>query len=254
MLIKTTGLVLRHRLIGESDLIVIILTKDHGVIEASAKGAQKTRSPLTGGTQLYCYSEFCLYQGKNYYSVNSATTINSFYDLRLDVTKVALVAYLCDLTMYLSPTLEHSWGHLRFFLNLLHIMKSDKKSLRLLKAIFEFRVMSINGFMPNLVACDECAEHKEAIYYFLPAEGLIYCEDCFEKLDLRFEINFTITPPVLAAMRHIIYSDEKKVFAFNLKGQSLENLEIIAEKYTHLHTKTEFNILRIYKRFIKKYE
>ncbi len=249
MLIKTTGLVIRQRNIGENDKMITILTKDYGIVEASAKDAKKTKGPLTAATQLLCYSEFCLYHKKNYYSVNSASTINSFYDLRLDVVKVSLAAYLCDLSNYISPTEEHSWGHLRFLLNTLHMISTEKKTAKLLKAIFELKIMSLNGFMPDLVACNECAEHGEGEYYFLPIEGVIYCKSCLEKSELVGEVKYELNSAVLHAMRHIIYSEDDKIFAFNLQGESLGALEYITENYTLIHTKPNFSSLKMYKQF-----
>ena len=57
-----------------------------------------------------------------------------------------------------------------------------------------------------------------------------------------------LPPPVLAAMRHIVYSDAERVFSFRLAGDSLKKLSRITENYTLLHTEGKYKSLEIYHR------
>lgn len=245
MLIKTQGIILKQRSIGEHDRIVTILTKDHGILEASAKGAKKMKSQLAGATQILCYSEFCIFLGKNYNSINSAQLIHAFYQLRLDVTKLSLAAYFCDLTNFLSPVGEGSWVYLRLLLNTLSFLESEKRSYAQLKCIFELRCLSQAGFMPDLVCCGECRKYEDETMFFLPVEAKLLCADCCNKHSVP--LKYIVTPPILHAMRHIIYSDDDKLFRFQLTGKSLEQLAFIAENYMLIHTDSRFQSLHLYK-------
>ncbi len=253
MLIKTQGIVIKQRSIGESDKMLTILTKDYGLIEVSARGIKKLKSQLAGASQILCYSDFYIFQGKKYNVLNSAETINSFYDLRLDVKKVALASYFCDLTSYLAPSGERSWVYLRLLLNTLYLLENDKKDMNLLKSIYEFRCMSLAGFMPDLVCCDECKEYEKEKMYFLPLESKLICDDCLRKLDAgdeRIRFKYTLGASVLQSMRHIIYSDDEKVFSFNLKEDSLKKLNFITENYVKIYCEREFKSLDVYKQMI----
>lgn len=265
MLIKTQGIVLKQRNIGENDRILTILSKDLGIIEASARGVNRRNSPLQGASQVLCYSEFCLYQGKNRYSVNSATSIEQFYDLRLDVVKLSLAVYFCDLMAFLFPFTEgeiieknlgnRAWEYLRFLLNTLYLLEKEKRSAQLLKSIFELRILSLSGFMPDLVCCQRCQAYEKEEMYFFPVESQLICGDCLkggeESLDGissegTEQVKFAAPKSVLYAMRHIIYSDEDKVFSFNLSGKALEQLNFITENYTLIQTDTRFKSLEFY--------
>ena len=57
MKLVTPGLVLREVKVGESDRILTILTPEHGLISASAKGSLRLKSKLFSACGLFCYSE-----------------------------------------------------------------------------------------------------------------------------------------------------------------------------------------------------
>lgn len=250
MQLKTKGIILKQRNIGENDRILTVLSADLGLIEMAARRAKSTRSPLTGATQLLSYSEFCLYKGKqSYYIIDSAETINSFYSLRLDVVKLALAGYFCELTAYLSPTADNSADFLRLLLNTLHYLQEEKQEGALLKCIFELRALSIGGFMPNLVGCTECGEFEKPKMAFLPLEGILICGECFAESGYNREniIKHAVPPSVLAAMRHIVFSEPERIFSFKLAGNSLGQLSRITENYTLLHTEGRFKSLDLYK-------
>ncbi|MBC8610174.1 Recombination protein O [uncultured Ruminococcus sp.] len=247
MLLKTQGLVLKQRNIGENDRILVLLTKDYGIMEVSARGVKRMKSPLAGGCQLLSYSEFCIFQGKKYDTVNSAEVIHSFYNIRLDVAKLSLATYFCDLTNYLSPQKDSSWVSLRFLLNTLALLEDDKREMELLKCIFELKMLSFSGFMPNLVCCADCQAYETDPMYFLPIEAKLICADCIEKYKNSGLLKYTLTPPVLYAMRHIIYAEDAKLFQFNLKGDSLKQLEFITENYVLIQTEQRFKALDVYR-------
>lgn len=258
MLIKTQGLVLKQRSIGENDRILVILSRDRGIIEVSARGVKRMRSPLAAGSQVLCYSEFCIFQGKKYDTLDSAEVLHSFYDLRLDVTRLSLATYFCDLTHYLSPQPENAWSSLRLLLNTLSLLEQQKRDMTLLKAIFELRMMSLSGFMPDLVGCCACGEYEKEGMYFLPVEARLLCTDCFEQKarvpGVRENLlKYTATPPVLHAMRHILYSDEEKLFRFQLKGDSLKQLEFICENYVLIQTDQRFRSLDVYRQTLQDF-
>lgn len=249
MQIKTRGLLLKQRNIGENDRIVTILTAELGIIEATARGVKSARSGISAACQRLSYSEFCLFRGKSGYTINSAEILNSFYNLRYDVVSVALAGYFCELTTYLSPSSENAEDFLKLLLNTLYLLEEGKKSHDFLKAVFELRSLSIAGFMPDLVCCGECASYEKALMYFLPLEGTLICSECMESSQLQNKesvIKIKAYQPVLAAMRHITYALGQKIFSFKLSGDALLQLCYICENYSLLHIDGKFRSLEIY--------
>lgn len=245
--LKVTGVILKHRNLGEHDSVITILTRELGLIEAIAPRMQSKKSKLKFDCQLFCYSEFDLTKIKGNYRVASAQAINSFYGLRLDVTRVALAGYFCEVTCRLAPTPEITNAFLNLLLNCLTILEAGKKPTILIKSIFELRGISIAGFMPDLICCKDCCIYESSKMYFVPYEGQIVCGDC-----LKNESPLHYLPAsVLLAMRHVIFSDHKKIYSFIIADRELVYLNTITQQYLLLNTEGKFKSLKVYQDLIK---
>lgn len=251
--IKTIGVVIKQRNIGENDRIITILSKELGIIEATAKGVKSIKSKLRSGCQLLCYSEFDLFKNKNNYRVISAQVVNSFYNLRLDVEKFALAGYFSEITYQISPSLETTAEFMSLLLNSLHLLDTNKKSNILIKSVFEFKSVSIAGFMPNLICCKYCFEYQKEQMMFLPIAGELICSECqkiYDNKENRIQkINISVS--VLTAMRHIIYSQPNKIFSFELDEKGFNHLNFITQNYLLINAQSKFPSLNVYNDLLK---
>lgn len=249
MQLKTNGIILKQRNIGENDRIVTVLTQDTGLIEVCARRSRSPKNPLTAPTQVLNYSSFCLYKGRaSYYIADTAESIRSFYDLRLDVVKLSLAGYFAELCVFLSPTVENGDELLRLILNTCHLLESDRYPIGHLRPVFELRALSISGFMPNLVCCAECNAYASPDMLFLPLDGVLCCAKCYPSSGYYDEEKLTIpvSPAVLSAMRHIVFSDAQKIFSFRLSEKAAAVLYDTARTYTAFHTEADFKSLHLF--------
>lgn len=84
--LMTDGLVLReYQTIAESDRFVAILTRERGLVRASARGARKMNSRAGAATQQLCYARFSLIPGRDKYIVEDAQPQEVFFPLRQQV-------------------------------------------------------------------------------------------------------------------------------------------------------------------------
>lgn len=226
---KTRGLILREMTLGESDRLVTVLTEDMGVIRAFARRAKNLTDGKNAATGLLCYSRLDLYRGRERYIINSAIPIETFFGLRSDITALALAQYLCQFTEELVPEGPDSGEYLRLILNSLHFLSSGTRPPELLKALCELRMLSMSGFMPDLVACAACGAYESGRMFFRVNRGELYCEKCYLQKDTPA---MGLSPAALTAMRHIIYSPLERAFAFNLTGAPLRELSEAAEAYS----------------------
>ena len=100
---KTQGLVIKEQAVGESDRLVTVLTKDEGVVRAFARRAKQLKDSKNAATGLLCYSRFTLSKGKSAYNISEAFPIEVFFDLRKDITRLALAQYFCQLAVEVVP-------------------------------------------------------------------------------------------------------------------------------------------------------
>jgi len=154
--IKTKGIVLKEINVGEADKILTIFSKSKGKISGSAKGARRPKSRLIAGTQLFCYSEFVLFKGKDMYSVNSCDVIEPFYEIREDLVKLTYAAHINEIVMDNVQEEQPSGKVLQLFLNSLYMLAKTDKSPDLIARVFEIKLMSILGYTPSVMGCLKC--------------------------------------------------------------------------------------------------
>ena len=78
-LVKTKGIVIREQPFQEKDKILTLFTEEEGKVKAIAKGVRRNRSPLVAATQLFAYSEFVYYPGKNFANINQASRSTALF-------------------------------------------------------------------------------------------------------------------------------------------------------------------------------
>ncbi len=230
MQINTDGLVVKEMSISDKDKLITILTRDKGLIRAFVKNAKNLKNKNAVGTQLLCYSQFIIYKTRDKYIVNEAFAEQIFFNLRNNIEKLSIAQYFCELTMYLFDENIASETLLRLILNALHFLCNKKIDNKLIKSIVEMRIISISGYMPNLIACKICSKYESNYMYFCVDKGCIYCDKCFNyKSTSTKEIKLNIGS--LTALRHSIYADFKKLFSFHLAEKSANFFFKASEEY-----------------------
>ena len=165
MQISTDAIVLKEHLVDQERRVVSLLTRNRGVIQGYIRGAKRLRRAVVSSTQLFCYSHFVLFKNKNRYSVDSADINTLFFEITQDIETFTLAAYLSQLMMELAPVEEDTENYLRLMLNSLHLLKEKKRTVHFIKPVFELRLLSMAGYMPDLVACDCCAAYEGETMY-----------------------------------------------------------------------------------------
>ncbi len=230
---STDGLIIREQNIGDNDKLVTILTRNMGVISAYAAGSKSIKSKKSSATCLLSYSSFVLKKKGDLFRITEASPIKVFFSTGDDIEALYLAQYFCELAAVHTPEDSVCESVLRLFLNSLYFLSEKKRNIFLLKAIAELRLLSLIGYMPDLVACKKCVKYEKELMYFDTLEGLLYCADCVPYRKDFALLNGTL----IMAMRHIIYSDFDKLFSFTLPDDACIALSSVTEKY--LINKTE---------------
>lgn len=247
-MITIDGIVLKERSVGEQDKFIDILTKEHGMLEISVKGAKKINGKNSSSTQLFAYSRFCIQQRKNKFYLNSAEPIHIFYDLRASISVIALASYFADVLRF-SCTEEYSGNGdvMRLFLNCLYYLEKNLRSEAQMKSIFELRLMSEIGYMPDIVGCRECGVYETDDLFFDISNGGFICCNCFKEEAESISNYLKIKLPVLNAVRHIVLADFDRLFNFKLSDSAQAALTQLSENYLISHMERNFSTLNFYK-------
>ena len=234
----TEGLVIKEMKIGESDRLVTLFTREHGIIKAFASGAKNIKSKKAAATSMLTYSSFTILRKKDTYRIYEAVPISNFFAIGMPIEVLTISQYFCELALVFGEEGTPNPELLRLILNSLHFLVKEKKNVYLLKAITELRTVSICGYSPDLIACKECGEFETNIMYFNLTNGNLLCEKC-GNYDFGIPIDLT----VLSAMRHIVFSKFEKLYSFEIPENSGVILSDITEKYLTYQTEHKFKSL-----------
>lgn len=228
MNLTVSGMVLRVRPSGDNDRLCTILTDTRGVINAYARGAKNMKNKNSTATAQFVYGNFELYRRKEYYIIDESQYEELYTGLRDDIIRLSVAQYLCQLTMELVPDEQPAQDYLTLMRAALYYLSENTRPSLLVKAAAEMRMMSMAGYMPDLVMCPECGRYEADTMYFIPRTGQIKCESCGTGGN---EFGVALGIGAMTAMRHSVYAELKKLFAFSLNEQSLKQFSKASESF-----------------------
>jgi DNA repair protein RecO (recombination protein O) len=243
MYLKIQGLVLRRTEYNDHDVLLTILSKQHGKITAKARGLRRKNSPLTAQCQLLAFAEFTLFEYRGMYTINEAATIELFHDLRRDLGKLALGTYFAQAAEVISQEDLPNPELQSLVLNCLYALSKLNEPEMKVKAAFELRLSCIAGFQPELSGCQGCG-NAFPDRFDLKA-GMLECAQCRDPESDG--IRMPIGPGVLDAMRYLCECDSRKLFAFRLPEEATNQLAQVTEGYLTTQLERGFSSLDFYK-------
>lgn len=228
MNLTVSGIVLRVQPSGDNDRLCTILTDTHGVISAYARGAKNMKNKNSTATAQFVYGNFELYRRKEYYIIDESQYEQLYTGLREDIIRLSVAQYLCQLAMEIIPDEQPAREYLTLMRAALYYLSENTRPPLLVKAAAEMRMMSMAGYMPDLVMCPECGAYEADVMYFIPRTGQIKCGKCGIGGN---EFGLELGRGAMTAMRHSIYAEMKKLFAFSLNEQSLKQFSKASESF-----------------------
>ena len=211
-LIKTTGLVIQHTNIRESDRIISILSPTLGMIQVAAKGARNMKAGLHNATRCFCYAEFILYPAKKeIYSLKSAAPLQVFLELAEDLDRLETATKIAKFARYLCISADYAEPMLRLVLGSFHLLCRGKNTMQV-KNTFLLKAAQTAGFTPNFSSCARCGS-TDALVWFDTENGTCLCHECAEKKNL--------SPALLAMFRYILTAPVQRCFAYHAEDALL---------------------------------
>ena len=243
MYLTIQAMVLRVTDYNDKDALLTLLSRDCGKLTVKARGLRRKNSPLIAPCQLLAYGEFTLYEYRGQYSIQEAQALELFTPLRRDLTKLAQGTYSAQAAEVLSQEDYPSPELLSLVLNCLYALTKLDLPEAQIKAVFELRSACLSGYTPDLFGCHVCGS-QEPTRFDLSA-GQLECGSCRSRESNG--IRMPVTPSVLEAMRYICLCDPKKLFAFRLQPQALDQLAALTEGYLTTQLERGFSTLEFYK-------
>lgn len=161
---RDKGIIVKTQKLNEADRILKILTEEHGLVSAIAKGARKSNSSLAAKTQTLNECDFLLAKGRNLDIVSEVSIIQKFSDNNQDLLAMYLAffaAELCEKIAQDEQSIEDFFYLLEIFLE--HLKKISQQSKvteelqenqkLLLSVEFLWCIICELGYKPELNYC-----------------------------------------------------------------------------------------------------
>ena len=243
---KTNGLIIRQSDYGDGNRMLTVFTENFGIIKAAVYGVKKAKSRQSAASQFLSWAEFLLYFGKgDVASVNSVSSIESFFPVCEDITKLALCSYICDITYHVQAPGIPNVPLLRLLLNSVYACAYLKIPLKKIKTVFELRLIADMGYLPIISECAACGEKKPLHFFSAECNGFI-CGDCHSPLS----DDIAVSDEEYNSIGYILTANEKKIYSFDISDDGLDKIGLISEKYLLLHTEKNFSSLEYLKKLL----
>ncbi|WP_414527559.1 DNA repair protein RecO [Nodularia chucula] len=154
---KATGINLKAQILGESDRLVTILTREFGLIRAVAPGARKQNSSLGARSGMFVVNELLIAKGRSLDRITQAETVKTYPDLAKDLGKLAAGQYLAEIVLCQALSeqpQEELYQLLNEYLHQLEALpRNDTSGIYANLAHGVFHLFALAGLSPQVQAC-----------------------------------------------------------------------------------------------------
>ena len=192
----TEAINLKSYNLNDADKIILMYSKDNGLIKGVAKGIKKPKSKLGARMDLLAANTLQLLKGRSMDTILQAQTVNNFKKTKEDIDKIMLSSYVSELVVNLGEGSEAASEEIYELLYkaLNKISDSDNKKDALIAVIkFQLKILLIMGFCVELDTCLCCGERVlDEDMYFSSQMGGIICRECNETLGVSLKMHYKI--------------------------------------------------------------
>ncbi len=201
----TDAINLKSYNLSEADKIIVMYTKDYGLMRGVAKGVKKAKSKLGARMDSLVANKVMLYKGKNLDTICQAEALNTFKDTRKDLDKLVYSSYISEIISVFGVEDDPSSKEVYelFYKALDRISEAKSKKDAMIAVIkFQLKMMLIAGFGLEFDSCLCCREQiLDEDMYFSTQMGGVVCEECNETLGVKLKLHHKMRDFLQAMMQ-----------------------------------------------------
>lgn len=242
-LITVQGVVLSAMPVGDYDRRIVLLTRERGKISAFAKGARRQNSPFMAATTPFVFGTFILYEGRSSYNLNQVSVTHQFVELASAQPGIYYGYYFLELADYFGQEGTDEKESMNLLYVTVKALLNPKIDDRLIRCIYELRMMAVQGLTPSLfhcVCCDRAVAEGEELFFSQVNHGVLD-KNCLRHVsDAR-----RVTGAALFCMQYIVTAPLGKLYTFTVTEEVLLELEHHIHIYVATNTDKRFKSLQI---------
>ena len=173
------AIVLRTRKLAEADRIITLLTRQHGVVRAVAKGVRRTSSRFGSRLEPFTHVDLQLVEGRNLDTITQAVTKAPFGEaISADYDRYTAASVMLETAERLvAEEREPSVQQYHLLIGGLRAMAAGEHRPSDVMDAFILRSLAVAGYAPSFDGCARCGlegPHRS----FHPPSGGVLCSDC----------------------------------------------------------------------------
>lgn len=235
--ILLNGMILSAMPVGDYDKRLVALTSERGTITMFARGAKRPNSSLLAATNPFVFGEFELFEGKSAYNVCKISVKNYFRELTENLEIAYYGFYFLELADYYAVENMEAKDMCTLLYVSLRALTKPVLQNRLVRRIYELRMLLLGGEYPNLFSCVSCGA-KDGLNTFHVRRGGMLCSACgavYGGIPVDASTRYT--------MQYIISAPPERLYSFQVTEEVLSVLERIMNAYMDCYIDRKFHSL-----------
>lgn len=237
--ITVTGVVSFSAPAGEYDRRLVLLTRELGRITVFAGGARRPTCPYIAACRAFTFARFSLTQTRTAYRLKSAQIVESFEAIARDFDAVSYGTYFLELSGYFSEENVEAEELVNLLFVSLKALLKPAIPKKLVRCVFELRVLAVNGEAPQVFECVSCGKPVHEGFFLVRRHG-IACKECAGEAEAPY-----LPPAAAAAMQYAETAPLQKLYAFSVSEEVLDVFCRVMRLYYHYYIGHTFKSLEM---------
>lgn len=259
----TSGIVIRTR--RDKDVLLTLLTPEMGRISVIAKGARSLKGPQMAMSQMFCYGDYELYRRGELYWLRTGELKENFYGITRRLDALNLASYFCEVALVASEPGVPAADLMRLLLNCLAFLERESYPDMLIKGVYEWRVLAMQGLSPSLDSCSRCGHCVDKMTDASPQEsftldigqGTLLCGKCRtagrtslptpNRQGAFSSETVPLSANALAAIRFALRTPLERMMSFRMENsEDIRMFSSAGEKFLRYHMECDSKALAMY--------
>lgn len=181
MSFETEGIIFRQTRMVQGRRMILLFTKKYGKISVGSNVGDKGRSRTALALKPFTFGNYQIYEGRNYYELDRADAITSYYGIGEDLDRYAAGAFALELTEKVVPEGFPQPQVFDLLISFLEELEQRKRKHRTLLLAFEIKLLAILGVFPELDTCVSCGKTSFEPAALSVKDGGVLCKECASK-------------------------------------------------------------------------
>lgn len=219
------------------------MTSERGRISCFVQGARRLNSVLSASAIPFTVGTYQLYQGRSAYNVQSCEIKMYFEDIAQDFDNLCYASYFAELVRYFTRENVEARQELELLYITMLALIRGKLTRKLIRIIFEMRLMQIEGEALEIFHCVKCGKETEQAAIYFPQGGMV-CGECLAKhRETDGKQGWKLSRDALYTLQVILTRRLEKLYSFTVSEEVESELHQFMKSYYEYYIHYDFKSL-----------